>query len=179
MEKLFELRNKLNIKKIALTAIIILVIICLIFLTLSIIKHNKKNNNLNSKFISSDNSISVELSNKYNLSKYKSVQDYILELRSPNNINIFFSHKDLIENRTFNDIVSSDKKFYIENFNSYSNLSDIAELTVNGYPAYSYSFHYLDSKDERTPYYLQILWIETENGYYIIDCMHLFPKELL
>lgn len=176
MEKLFEFRNQLNVKKVVIV-IIILIIICLIIFVPKIIKLKKQNSNPNSIFISSDNSLSIELSKQYAFSKYTPTQEYILELRSPSNVNLFVSRKNLIENKNLNTIVSVDRDSYIKNFNSYSNLSEVAELTINGYSAYSYSFHYLDSKDNKTSYYLQIIWIETENGYYILDIE--FPLNFL
>lgn len=176
MEKLFEFRNQLNVKKVVIV-IIILIIICLILFIPKIIKFKNQNSNPNSVFISNDNSLSIELSKQYAFSQYIPTQEYILELRSSSNVNLFVSHKNLIENKNLTSIVSADKDSYIKNFTSYSNLSEVAELTISGYPAYSYSFHYLDSKDNKTSYYLQIIWIETENGYYILDIE--FPLESL
>ncbi len=39
---------------------------------------------------------------------------------------------------------------------------------LNDAPSYSYSFQYLDSNSKKV-YYLHVIWIETETGYYIID----------
>lgn len=169
MNEIFKFHKELNIKKV-LIFIIILVLAILLISFIFIFNNSKNkidNKNPNSVFISNNNSISLELSKNYSFSKVNSVQDYILELRSPNNINIFVSEKNLIENKSFNEVVDVDKKAYIENFSRYSNLSEISELTVNNFPAYSYSFHYLDNK--KIAYYLQIIWIKTDNKYYIFD----------
>lgn len=178
MNELFQFHRELNVKKIIIVVTIIILLIFLIFFVPKKIKkiQEKKieDSNPNSTFISNDEKISLVLSKDYNLSKYKPTQDYILELRSPDNIDVFISHKDLIENRDLNTIISNDRNSYIEKFSSYSNLSNIADLTIDGKQAYSYSFHYLDNK---TAYYLQIIWIQTETGYYIIDVE--FPLETL
>lgn len=169
MNELFRFHKELNMKKV-LILIIILVLTIFLISFIFIFKNNKNkidNKNPNSTFISKNNSLSLELPKHYNFSKVDSIQDYILELRSPNNINIFVSEKNLIENKSFNEVVNADKKAYIESFNRYSNLSEISELTVNNFPAYSYSFHYLDNK--KVAYYLQIIWIKTDNKYYIFD----------
>ena len=80
----------------------------------------------------------------------------------------------MYENKTLENIVSADKNSYISKFKSYSNLSNVTQLVVSGFPAYTYSFHYLNKK---SAYYLQILWIETESGYYVIDVE--FPLDSL
>lgn len=179
MNELFAFHKELNIKKILIILIIILIIVISIFFihkskTSPDIKVNKKDNKSNSIFTSDDGSISLEFSSEYNFSKYTPIQDYILELRSDNNANIFISKKDILENRDLKSIVTSDRTSYIKEFKSYSNLSDIAELTLNNHQAFSYSFHYLDN---RTPYYLQIIWVQIENSYYIIDIE--FPLDSL
>lgn len=181
MNELFNFHRELNVKKIIIVLLIAIAIPTAITLTLRFSNNYKETKIENSKpntiFTSDDNSISIELSKKYGLSKYTPVQNYVLELRSPKNIDIFISHENLLENKSLSDIATSDRMSYIENFKSYSNLSDIAPLTIDGNNAYTYSFHYLDNKDNRTPYYLQIIWVETENGYYIIDIE--FPLEAL
>jgi len=181
MNEIFEYRKKLNIKKIALAIILILFIVIMILDLVSEITNKKEPINVdaqnpNAIFYDSNNTISIELSKQYELSEYKPSGDYLIELRSPNNLNIFISHQDLIENRTLSSIVSSDLRSYIEEYTSYSNLSDVTEFTVKDKIAYTYSFHYLDSKTN-TPYYLQVVWLESENGYYIFDIE--FPLENL
>ncbi len=178
MNELFQFHKELNTKKIIIVIAIIILLIFLIFFIPKRVKNieEKKieDSQPNTTFLSNDESIRIELSKEYGFSKYISTQDYILELRSPDNIDIFVSRKNLIENRDLNTVVSTDRNSYINKFSTYSNLSDIAELTIAGNPAYSYSFHYLDNK---TAYYLQIIWIQTETGYYIIDVE--FPLDTL
>ena len=71
-------------------------------------------------------------------------------------------------------MASADSNSYIENFKTYSNLSSLSEFDFNNNTAYTYSFHYLDSSN-KTPFYLQIVWLQTENCYYIFDVE--FPVE--
>lgn len=181
MNEIFEYRKKLNIKKIALAIIIILFFVIIITDLISGILNKKESDNIeaqnpNSIFYDANNTISIELSKQYELSQYKSAGDYLIELRSPNDLNIFISHKNLIENRTLSSVASSDSRSYIEEYTSYSNLSDVTEFTIKDTTSYTYSFHYLDSKTN-TPFYLQVVWIESENGYYIFDIE--FPLENL
>lgn len=178
MNELFQFHKELNIKKVIILVVIILILIFLIFFVPKMFKKAKEkiieDSEPNKIFTSSDGTIELVLSKEYGFSEYKPRQNYILELRTENNLDIFVSHKELIENRNFNNIVSSDRDSYIKTFNTYSNLSEISDLTVNGNPAYSYSLHYLDN---RVAYYLQIIWIQTDNGYYIIDVE--FPLDTL
>lgn len=181
MNEIFEFHKQLNMKKVIIVIAIILFIILAIIVFSTFNKKAEEKNinqaNPNSIFISNDNSISIELPKKYEFLQYKPVQDYILELRTVNNIDIFISKKDLVTNRNLSDIVSADRRSYVEKFKSCSNLSDIADLVINNkYQAYTYSFHYLDNKT-KTSYYLQIIWFETQNGYYILDIE--FPLDSL
>ena len=184
MNELFEFHRKLNFKKIAIIIIFALFTIIVIFDILSFIfksddeklDDTKNSNNPNTIFYDSNNTISLELSKQYNLSQYESSNNYLIELRSENNLNIFVSHQDLVQNKTLSEVVSADHRTYVNEFTSYSNLSEVKDISTNDKQACTYSFHYLDSKTN-TAYYLQIVWIETENGYYILDIE--FPLENL
>ena len=192
MNELFEYHKELNIKKIIIAIIIILFCIVILFEIIgNIINKDSDTNtdkvtqirdknieaqNPNSTFYSENRSISLELSKQYGLFQYYTTNDYLIELRSENNLNIFVSHRNIIENRSLTEVVSADLHAYIENYANYSNLSQIAELNTNNYKGYTYSFHYLDSSNN-VPYYLQIVWLETEKGYYIFDIE--FPLESL
>lgn len=130
----------------------------------------------NSIFYGNNKSISLELSKDYGFKQYKPSNNYLLELRNENNLNIFITEENFIENKTLFEVVSADIKAYIENFNQYSNLSNLTEFDRGGKPAYTYSFHYLD-KNTNVAYYLQSMWIEYNNKYYIIDIE--FPLDSL
>ena len=166
MEDNFETSKKLNLKKVFIAIIIALFLLVIIIeLIANSFKnsHTEKSNNSNpnSIFMDNDETISLNLSKKYELSQYVPKQNYLLELRSQNNLNIFVSKKELIENRSLNDVISADRRQYIENFSAYSNLSDINEIsTTEEAPGYTYSFHYLDNNTNQT-FYLQIIWIES------------------
>lgn len=182
MHPTFEFHKQLNFKKILIFIIILLFLIVIVSEILSnLIEKNKEKkiekNNPNSTFISYDSSIILDLPKTYGFSQYKSNSNYLLELRTQDNLNIFVSKKNLTQSRPLIDIVTADQNTYIENFKHYSNLSNITDLKVNeNYPAYTYSLHYLDNK-LKTPFYLQIIWIQTNSGYYVIDVE--FPLENL
>lgn len=180
MNKIFEFRKELNIKKIII-AILIFIVVVVIFtvLYLKLSSNNSANsNNLqnpiinsenpNSIFYSSNKVLSLELSKDYGFKQYKPSGNYLLELRNEKNLNIFISEEKVIENTTLFDVVSADIKAYIEGFNQYSNLSNITEFDRGGKPSYTYSFHYLDN-NTKTAFYFQSMWIEYNNKYYIID----------
>lgn len=174
MEYDFDFDKKLNIKKVIFVAIVALfLLVILIELITTPIKKKKQqaieDSNPNSTFTDNNSSLSITIPKKYELSQYIPKQNYLIEVRSPKNLNIFISNRDIVDDRNLVDIVSADRRSYLEEFNKYSNLSDITEISINGnLPAYTYSFHYLDSKMKQS-FYLQIIWIQSEKGYYIID----------
>ena len=173
MNELFQFRRELNIKKIIFAIIIILFCIVITLEIISKLFNTKKEldleaQNPNTVFFDKNKTISVELSKQYQFSQYNSSNNYLLELRTPNNLNIFISSKDIITNRDLSAVASADLHSYIENFNGYSNLSFLKEFNIGEKIAYTYSFHYLDSSTN-TPYYLQIIWLEDNNKYYIFD----------
>ena len=168
-----ELKKYLNIKKIIIATIFI--IILLIILTTVISKHKKvqeelkiEEQNPNTVFYDIDKNISIELSKGYGLSQYESEQNYLIELRSKDNLDIFISSENNIENKSLDTIVKADRLAYTQKFSSFSNLSDIKELSVNNNLAYTYSFHYLDSNLNQA-YYIQIVWLQVNDIYYIFD----------
>lgn len=175
MNKIFESHKQLNMKKVILIGVLVLFFIIIISDLFSnllkkekTITTQKEVQNPNSVFYDKNNKISIELSKQYELTQYYSNNDYLIELRSPNNLDIFVSKKDLIENRTLSEVVAADSNSYIENFKTYSNLSDLSEFNINNQTAYTYSFHYLDNSN-KIPFYLQVVWLETENCYYVFD----------
>ena len=168
-----ELKKYLNFKKIIIATIFI--IILLIILTTTIFKHKKiqkeikiEEQNPNTSFYDKEKNISIELSKGYGLSQYESKQNYLIELRSKDNLDIFVSKGNNIDGKSLNTIVTADRLAYTQKFSSFSNLSDIKELTVNNNLAYTYSFHYLDSNLNQA-YYIQIVWLQIDNNYYIFD----------
>ena len=176
MNYLFEEERHLNIKKVVIISIILIAII--IFIIVAIVKHISNSeetipeqmevSDTTSLYYSIDNTFSVELSNAFGLKPYNSDLGYLLELRSDDNLNIFISKEGTIPNRTLAEIVEADKIAYLENFESYSNLSDTKELSINDNPAYTYSFHYLD-KNLNQAFYLQVTWLQINNEFYIFD----------
>lgn len=123
----------------------------------------------NNIFYSNNKEISLEIAKKYELKQSHSSDKYLIELKSNISLNIYISKKDIIENKELSEIVSADKRAFLEEFDATSNISNLKEMQVlNDVPSYSYSFQYLDSNTKKA-YYLHVIWIETETGYYIID----------
>ena len=176
-ELFFHWRKRLNIKKVVITIFIIMTLILLI-LFFYIIKEKPIGNTSQTSiyhpdkdtttFLDKNRFISLELSNNYDLKQYTSTKDYLLELRSKSNLAIFVSFKNKIEGKNFKDVVSADKFAFIENFSTVSNTSEIEEFTTNQNVGYTYGFHYLD-KNLNTTFYIQVIWLEIDNNYYIFD----------
>lgn len=181
MNEIFSFRKELNIKKIIIIILIIIIFIgILIWLLLPSAKETiekiEENENPNNIFYSENKIISIELPKTYNFTQYIPTNNYIFEIRNENNLNIFISETEKVQNQTLLDIVTADQTAYISNFNKHSNQSNISEFNTNGFNAYSYSFHYLDSKT-KVAYYLQTIWLEKNEKYYILDIE--FPLDSL
>lgn len=174
MYDFYQEPRQLNKKKVVIASIIlVLILIFLIVLIahkISTPKEPSKQEILPTStiFRSEDNSISIELSNAFNLEPHHSDLGYLIELRSKNNLNIFIDKKDKIANQTLLEVLEAEKNLFLQNFESYSNLSDVKELSVNQNPAYTYSFHYLD-KTLNQAYYLQVTWLQTQDAWYVFD----------
>lgn len=174
MYEFYEEPRRLNKKKVIIFSVIcvaiLLGIILLIARKISTPKNNPENpvvqENNTVIFSSKDNSVSVELSKNLDLTKYDS--DYLLDLRSKDDLNIFIAKKDKVANRELMDIVKADHVAFLQNFEGYSNPSDIKELSVNNNLAYTYSFHYLDTNLSEA-FYLQVVWLEVNESYYVFD----------
>ena len=109
----------------------------------------------------------------YNLEKNTS-DNYLIELKSPQALKILISKKDIITGRKLSDIVFADRNSYTKNFQKISNVSEISSISVNkDLESYIYSFDHLENEQK---FNLKIIWIETENGYYVIDIN--FPSNL-
>ena len=173
MYEFFCFKKELNIKKIILLVVLISIILgfCLTLYFHQTIKTEEiklEEQNPNSTFYDNNNTISITLPKTYKLQQYSPKNNYLVELRSENNLNIFISKENLIKDKSLLEIASADIKAYIENFNTYSNLSEIKGFEVGSQQAYTYSFHYLDSKT-KTTYYLQVIWLQTDTGYFLFD----------
>lgn len=186
MNELFNFRRQLNIAKVLVVAasLIIIIIIAFVFFTPNTNK-NKEQIKIGSEthenkildFKDKNNEIILSLNSSYGLSQFDSIQDYILELRSEDNLNIFIEKKILSTDKILYNIVTKDKEDYSKKFNSISNISDIREITLaDGTIGYTYGFHYLDKRTRQT-YYLQIIWIQKNTSYYITSIE--FPLDKL
>lgn len=174
----FSNYKKLNIKKVIMVVLIALLLI--VSITVFCISRKMEKNdtnednvvpeNVDSKtevFYDINNTVSIEIPKKYEL-KQTHNSEYLIKLSSDNNMDIYLSKIDKIENRPLSSIARADKISYLEDYNAYSNLSDLKELNINGNLAYTYSFHYLD-ENLRRAFYIQVVLLELEDGIYIFD----------
>ena len=131
MNEIFNFRKQLNITK-----VLVFSTITVIILITGIIFFIPNKDNVNSSkslpitnedqilpFEDKNKQISLSLNNSYGLKQFDSTQDYILELRSDKDLNIFIEKEDLIEDRILYNIVTQDKEIYIKEFSSKSKLS--------------------------------------------------------
>ena len=174
MISFYEVKEKLTPGKII---ILVIVLLFLLILIIEMVSHISKKTeekiieetNPNTTFFSKDSTLSLEIAKKYEFKQFHVNENYLLELRSNRNLDIFVSHKDKIEGKNLSEVVSADKRAFLDEFDSSSNISDQQEIKVpNNLPAFTYSFQYLD-KNTNKAYYLQVIWIETDDGYYVID----------
>lgn len=174
MESFFEFHEKLNIKKLIVVIILIILLILLILLAYykisqpqNIIQHSTTH----TIFADRTSSFSIELAKSYELALFNSNSSYVLEIQSPNNLKILISHINSLNNFSFEDIIKNDKTNYLKKFVNTSNISEIVESTKNEKKSYSYSFNYMD-ENLSEDFFLQVIWINTELGYYIIDIQY-------
>ena len=131
------------------------------------VKNNNQNIVTTNTFYDENKSLSIALPNTYNLEKSTFNNNYLIELKSSQALKILISKKDIISGRKLSDIVFADRNSYIKNFQEISNVSEISSISVNkDLESYIYSFDYLEDKQK---FNLKIIWIETEEGYYVID----------
>lgn len=176
-ENFFNLQKRVNIKKVLITILVIATFILLLYFFTTkkeeselSLPHTPLTNHITNTttFFNSDRSTYLELPNTYGLKQYASKNEYLIELRSDMDLNIFISSKNKIDGKSLKDIVSADKLAFVENFQTVSNISEIKELLINGNNACTYSFHYLD-ENLNTTFYIQVSWLEINNNYYVFD----------
>lgn len=176
-ELFYNWHRTLNKKKVFLCIGIFLIILIVVILlvkpketqnTKSTLQSIAKVSDTHTIYYDKEHSISIELLNSYNLKAYLPSNNYLIELRSEDNLDIFVSKKDFINGKNLEKVVHADQKAFIESFENTSNPSEIKQLNINDHNAFTYSFHYLDKKQNQI-YYLQVTWIEYEDSYYIFD----------
>lgn len=175
----FSSYRQLNIKKVIIAVLIaILLIVSIIVFVISRTMNNSENSNTSANknesveskteiFTDTEKTVSIEVPKKYGL-KQAHNSEYLIKLSSEANVNVYLSKIEKMENRPLSSVARADKLAYLEEYNAYSNLSDLKELNVNGHEAYIYSFHYLD-ENLRKAFYIQVVLMELEDGIYIFD----------
>lgn len=171
------MEDKLNVKKVIIAVLIlILLIVSISVFVVSRVTQNTGNNNSKNEidnsaitevFTDIQNTISIEIPKKYKLEQAHN-NEYLIKLSSKENVDIYISKIDKIENRDLYTIARADKLAYLESYNSYSNLSELKELDVNANKAYMYSFHYLDENLNKA-FYIQVILLEVGEKIYIFD----------
>ena len=81
---------------------------------------------------------------------------HIFELHSNNDFNLYIDKIENLDNYSLLLIAKGDKNYFPETFNSFSNISDISETTINNFPISYYNFEYLDDNTNQN-YYIQII----------------------
>ena len=176
--------ERINIKKVMIAVLIgILLITSIIVFVISRIIANKQlgldniNNNTSiieqnqestiDVFTDVDNTVSIELDKKYNLIQLQN-SDYLIKVSSAEEVDIYVSRLDGLEEKELYSIARADKLSYLESYNTYSNVSDIKELSVNGNQAFTYSFHYLDENLKKA-FYIQVVLLKANDRIYVFD----------
>lgn len=173
--------EKLNIKKVIIAALIgiLLIVSIIVFIISKVGAHKNKieedqtttkieeNESTTTVFTDTANTISVELDKKYNLVQAQN-NEYLIKLSSDEDVDIYVSKLEGLEDKELYSVARADKLAYLESYNTYSNLSDLKELSVNGNQAYTYSFHYLDENMKKS-FYIQVVLLKVNDRIYIFD----------
>lgn len=173
--------EKLNIKKVIIAALIgiLLIVSIIVFIISKVGAHKNKieedqtttkieeNESTTTVFTDTANTISVELDKKYNLVQAQN-NEYLIKLSSDEDVDIYVSKLEGLEDKELYSVARADKLAYLESYNTYSNLSDLKELSVNGNQAYTYSFHYLDENMKKS-FYIQVVLLKVNDRIYVFD----------
>lgn len=173
--------EKLNIKKVIIAVLIgiLLIVSIIVFIISKVGAHKNKieedqtttkieeNESTTTVFTDTANTISVELDKKYNLVQAQN-NEYLIKLSSDEDVDIYVSKLEGLEDKELYSVARADKLAYLESYNTYSNLSDLKELSVNGNQAYTYSFHYLDENMKKS-FYIQVVLLRVNDRIYIFD----------
>ena len=172
--------KKLNVKKVVIAVLIgVLLIISIIVFVISRIgakkieEENKKiiaesmSESTTTVFKDTANTISIEVDKKYNFVQAQN-NEYLIKIFSTEDSDIYISRLEGIEDKDLSSVARADKLAYLEDYNSYSNLSDLKELNVNGNQAFTYSFHYLDENLKKA-FYIQVVLLKVNDKIYVFD----------
>ena len=176
MKNLYFLKPEINKKK-----IIILIIILLVILTISLLIFLNYKNKQNKKEISIqtfniDNNFNITTNKTDKLKSYTPNNNFIFELHSDNNLDIYIDKLENTENFSLQLIAKADSDSYPKNFENISNLSQTIKNTINGIDIYSYEFDYLDTITN-TNNHLKICFLQINEFIYSINFK--FPTEQL
>ena len=176
-EEVVSFRKKINWKKVVIALIIFIIVISIALFFL--LRENNVEVPLipvssTTYFVDITNSISFSMPKKYGLSLSSSDPNRILELSS-SDLFIFVSFEGIFGGgASMSELILKDRDNYLKNYENVSNVSDLYEETFNDIKTYYYSFNYDNAGDN---YVLETIWVEGNNGYYIIDVTYKTEKQ--
>ena len=156
-----------NYKKLIIisSAILALIIVATIagFVFLRMRSSNSSSDFTYSKLISYDNVFSITVNDVFDFKKQDKNDDYNLILKSYNyNSSIYISSFDLSKIRSIEDVLNSDKKIFLSNFQNASEISELSSKNISDYKVYEYHF-------KTSNRIIQNYYVLTENKIYIFD----------
>ena len=172
MDKLYFFKPKLNKIKIIIILLIIAIILGIAtFVFLNFYNNNPNSNTLVNKKNSNylvDNNFTISVDSSYNLKDFSPKNNFLLELHSENNFNVYISKLENPDNYSLYMISKADLSSYPSNFQNVTELSELKNVTLNGFDSYSYSFKYLDSTNS-VNYYMNIFLVQIRNSIYVFN----------
>lgn len=172
MDKLYFLEPKLNKIKIIITLLIIALLLGIITFVLFKFYNNNQNSNIltsqeNSTFLI-DNNFTITIDPSYKLKEFSPMPNFLLELHSENNFNIYINKLENPDNYSLYMISKADLSSYPSNFQNVTELSELKNSTLNGFDSYNYDFKYLDPTSSIT-YFMNIFFTQIRNSIYVFN----------
>ncbi len=157
------LNKKFFSKKFLIIFLIIAVIIFLIIF-FSFKKEKKQDYHVeDTVFNSSDSSLSLTLPGEFKFEEKKD-DNFLLAVESPSTeAGVYISSIPASSIRDVSKFIEDEKDDFISHFNNTSNVSNISQLTIQGFSSSNYHFNYGDNG------YVDVYWILKDSIYYVID----------
>lgn len=176
MKNLYFLKPEINKKKIIILIIILLVILIISLLIFLNYKNKQNKKEISIQTFNIDNNFNIITNKTDKLKSYTPNNNFIFELHSDNNLDIYIDKLENTENFSLQLIAKADSDSYPKNFENVSNLSQTIKNTINGIDIYSYEFDYLDTITN-TNNHLKICFLQINEFIYSINFK--FPTEQL
>ena len=176
MKNLYFLKPEINKKKIIILIIILLVILIISLLIFLNYKNKQNKKEISIQTFNIDNNFNITTNKTDKLKSYTPNNNFIFELHSNNNLDIYIDKLENTENFSLQLIAKADSDSYPKNFENVSNLSQTIKNTINSIDIYSYEFDYLDTITN-TNNHLKICFLQINEFIYSINFK--FPTEQL